>query len=113
MALRRLAAALGVLRTINLRAIRRNKLRALLAAISLGGGVAVAVAAMIETTSVRSATDDVGHQIGRVAAEGGRHHRQPRQPPRHRPARDEKLRRALSRPLAEEERRQETNEQGG
>ncbi len=63
MALRRLAAAFGVLRTINLRAIRRNKLRALLAAISLGGGVAVAVAAMIETTSVRSATDDVGHQI--------------------------------------------------
>ena len=63
MALRRLAATLGVLRTINVRAIRRHKLRALLAAISLGGGVAVAVAAMIETTSVRSAMDDVGNQI--------------------------------------------------
>jgi putative ABC transport system permease protein len=58
-----LAATLGVLRCINLRAVQRHKLRALLAAISLGGGVAVAVAVMIETTSVRTAIDDVGYRI--------------------------------------------------
>ena len=60
---RKLAAALSVFRIINLRAIRRHTLRALLAAISLGGGVAVVVAAMIETTSVSTAIDDVGYRI--------------------------------------------------
>jgi len=60
---RRLAATLNVLRIINLRAIRRHTLRALLAALSLGGGVAVAAAVMIETTSVRTAVDDVGYRI--------------------------------------------------
>jgi putative ABC transport system permease protein len=60
---RQLAATLSVLRIINLRAIRRHTLRALLAAISLGGGVAVVVAVMIETTSVRTAIDDVGYRI--------------------------------------------------
>jgi putative ABC transport system permease protein len=60
---RRLAATLNVLRIINLRAIRRHTLRALLAALSLGGGVAVAAAVMIETTSVRTAIDDVGYRI--------------------------------------------------
>jgi putative ABC transport system permease protein len=60
---RRLAAALSVLRIINLRAIRRHTLRAVLAAVSLGGGVAVVVAVMIETTSVRTAIDDVGYRI--------------------------------------------------
>ena len=60
---RRLAATLSVLRIINLRAIRRHKMRALLAALSLGGGVAVAVAVMIEITSVRTAIDDVGYRI--------------------------------------------------
>jgi putative ABC transport system permease protein len=34
-----------------------------LAAISLGGGVAIVVAVMIETTSVRTAIDDVGYRI--------------------------------------------------
>jgi putative ABC transport system permease protein len=48
---------------INLRAIRRHTLRALLAAISLGGGVAIVVAVMIETSSVRTAIDDVGYRI--------------------------------------------------
>src|SRR4029077_12008236 len=60
---RRLAATLSVLRIINLRAIQRHKMRALLAALSLGGGVAVAVAVMIEITSVRTAIDDVGYRI--------------------------------------------------
>jgi putative ABC transport system permease protein len=60
---RQLAANLSVLRIINLRAIRRHTLRALLAAISLGGGVAVVVAVMIETTSVTRAIDDVGYRI--------------------------------------------------
>jgi putative ABC transport system permease protein len=60
---RKLAAALSVFRIINLRAIRRHTLRALLAAISLGGGVAVVVAVMIETTSVSTAIDDVGYRI--------------------------------------------------
>jgi putative ABC transport system permease protein len=63
MAPRRLAATLSVLRIINLRAIRRHILRAVLAALSLGGGVAVVVAVMIETTSVRKAIDDVGYRI--------------------------------------------------
>jgi putative ABC transport system permease protein len=63
LARRRLAATLSVLRIINLRAIRRHTLRALLAALSLGGGVAVAVAVMIEITSVRTAIDDVGYRI--------------------------------------------------
>lgn len=63
MAPRRIAATLSVLRIINLRAIRRHTLRAVLAALSLGGGVAVAVAVMIETTSVRTAIDDVGYRI--------------------------------------------------
>jgi putative ABC transport system permease protein len=58
-----LAAALSVLRIINLRAIRRHSGRAVLAAISLGGGVAIVVAVMIETTSVRTAIDDVGYRI--------------------------------------------------
>jgi putative ABC transport system permease protein len=63
MAPRRIAATLSVLRIINLREIRRHTLRAVLAALSLGGGVAVAVAVMIETTSVRTAIDDVGYRI--------------------------------------------------
>jgi putative ABC transport system permease protein len=58
-----LAATLSVLRIINLRAIRRHTARAVLAAISLGGGVAIVVAVMIETTSVRTAIDDVGYRI--------------------------------------------------
>jgi putative ABC transport system permease protein len=60
---RQLAAVLSVLRIINLRAVRRHPLRAILAAVSLGGGVAVVVAVMIETTSVRTAIDDVGYRI--------------------------------------------------
>ena len=63
MARRRLAATLSVFRIVNLRAIRRHTLRSLLAALSLGGGVAVAVAVMIETTSVRTAIDNVGYRI--------------------------------------------------
>ena len=63
MARRRLAATLGVLRMVNLRAIRRHSVRAVLAALSLGGGVAIVVAVMIETTSVRTAIDDVGYRI--------------------------------------------------
>jgi putative ABC transport system permease protein len=63
MARRSLAATLSVVRIINLRAIRRHTLRALLAAISLGGGVAIVVAVMIETSSVRAAIDDVGYRI--------------------------------------------------
>src|ERR1700733_11562548 len=63
MARRSLAATLSVLRIINLRAIRRHPVRAMLAAISLGGGVAIVVAVMIETTSVRTAIDDVGYRI--------------------------------------------------
>lgn len=58
-----LAATFGVLRLINFRAIRRHSLRAALAAFSLGGGVAVVVAVMIETTSVSTAIDDVGYRI--------------------------------------------------
>jgi putative ABC transport system permease protein len=60
---RSLAATLSVVRLINLRAIRRHTFRALLAAISLGGGVAIVVAVMIETSSVRTAIDDVGYRI--------------------------------------------------
>ncbi|WP_232375115.1 ABC transporter permease [Mycolicibacterium mengxianglii] len=56
-------AALSVLRIVNLRALRRHSFRALLAAISLGGGVAVVVAVMIEVSSVSTAVDDVGYQI--------------------------------------------------
>jgi putative ABC transport system permease protein len=63
MARRSLAATLGVLRIINLRAIRRHTRRAVLAAFSLGGGVAIVVAVMIETTSVRTAIDNVGYRI--------------------------------------------------
>jgi putative ABC transport system permease protein len=63
MARRSLAATLSILRIINLRAIRRHTLRAVLAAFSLGGGVAIVVAVMIETTSVRNAIDDVGYRI--------------------------------------------------
>ena len=63
MAGRRIAASLGVLRIINLRALRRHAFRALLAAISLGGGVAVVVAVMIEATSVTKAVEDVGYRI--------------------------------------------------
>ena len=63
MASRSLTATLSVLRIINLRAIRRHTLRAVLAAFSLGGGVAIVVAVMIETTSVRTAIDDVGYRI--------------------------------------------------
>lgn len=63
MAGRKVAATLSVLRIINLRAIRRHALRALLAAISLGGGVAVVVAVMIEVTSVTKAIEDVGYRI--------------------------------------------------
>ena len=63
MAQSRLAATLSVVRIINLRAIRRHMLRALLAALSLGGGVAVVVAVFIESTSVSTAVDDVGYRI--------------------------------------------------
>jgi putative ABC transport system permease protein len=63
MARRSLAATLSVVRIINLRAIRRHTLRAVLAALSLGGGVAIVVAVMIETTSVRTAIDDVGYRV--------------------------------------------------
>lgn len=56
-------ATLSVLRIINFRAIRRHAWRAALAAFSLGGGVAVVVAVLIETTSVQTAVDDVGYQI--------------------------------------------------
>lgn len=58
-----LAATFGVLRLINVRAIRKHALRAVLAAFALGGGVAVVVAVMIETTSVSTAVDDVGYRI--------------------------------------------------
>lgn len=58
-----LVAAGSVLRLVNLRAIRRHTVRALLAALSLGGGVAIVVAVMIETSSVRTAIDDVGYRI--------------------------------------------------
>jgi hypothetical protein len=63
MAGRQIAATLSVLRIINLRALRRHALRALLAAISLGGGVAVVVAVMIEVSSVTKAIEDVGYRI--------------------------------------------------
>lgn len=63
MARRHLATTLSVLRIINLRAISRHPWRALLAAVSLGGGVAVVVAVMIETTSVSTAIDNVGYRI--------------------------------------------------
>jgi putative ABC transport system permease protein len=63
MARRSLTATLSVLRIVNLRAIRRHTLRAVLAALSLGGGVAIVVAVMIETTSVRTAIDDIGYRI--------------------------------------------------
>jgi putative ABC transport system permease protein len=63
MAGRRIAATVSVLRIINLRALRRHAFRALLAAISLGGGVAVVVAVMIEATSVTKAVEDVGYRI--------------------------------------------------
>src|SRR5271169_6435525 len=63
MARRSLAATLSVVRIINLRAIRRHTLRALLASLSLGGGVAIVVAVMIETSSVRTAIDAVGYRI--------------------------------------------------
>lgn len=59
----RLSATLAVLRVVNLRVVRRHTIRALLAALSLGGGVAVVVAVMIETTSVSTAIDDVGYRI--------------------------------------------------
>lgn len=58
-----LAATFGVLRLINFRAIRKHALRAALAAFSLGGGVAVVVAVLIETSSVNKAVEDVGYQI--------------------------------------------------
>ncbi|WIM86736.1 FtsX-like permease family protein [Candidatus Mycobacterium wuenschmannii] len=58
-----LNAAVSVLRLINFRAIRRHTLRALLASLSLGGGVAIVVAVMIETSSVSTAIDDVGYRI--------------------------------------------------
>src|SRR3954454_6704330 len=63
MAGREVAEALSVLRMINLRALRRHAVRALLAAISLGGGVAVVVAVMIEATSVTKAVEDVGYRV--------------------------------------------------
>ena len=58
-----LSATFGVLRIINFRALRRHALRAALAAFSLGGGVAVVIAVLIETTSVAKAIDDVGYRI--------------------------------------------------
>jgi putative ABC transport system permease protein len=61
--MRRIAATFSVLRIINVRAIRRHVFRHLLAAVSLGGGVAVVVAVMIEASSVTTAVDDVGYRI--------------------------------------------------
>lgn len=58
-----LAATFGLLRIINFRAIRRHLLRAALAAFSLGGGVAVVVAVLVESSSVNKAVEDVGYQI--------------------------------------------------
>lgn len=58
-----LAATFGLLRIINFRAVRKHAFRAALAAFSLGGGVAVVVAVMIEVTSVSKAVEDVGYQI--------------------------------------------------
>ena len=57
------------------------------------------------------APDDVGDEVGRVAAEGRGDHREPGEPPRHGAARHEEFRRAAARPLAEEERRHEADEQ--
>ena len=52
---------------------------------------------------------EVGHQVGRVARERGGHHGEAGQPPRHGAAGGEKLRRALSRALPEEQRRREAD----
>ena len=57
------------------------------------------------------APDDVGDQVGGVAAEGGCDHRQPGEPPRHGPAGREELRGALPRPPAEEQRRDKADQQ--
>ena len=57
------------------------------------------------------APDDVGDQVGGVAAEGRRDHRQPGEPPRHGPAGREELRGALPRPAAEEQRRDKADQQ--
>ena len=53
--------------------------------------------------------DEVGHQVRRIARERGGHHRKPRQPPRHRTARGEELRRVFSRSLSKEQRRDEAD----
>ena len=55
------------------------------------------------------APDDVGHQVGRVAAEGGGDHREPGEPPGHRAARGEELGGALAGPLPEEQRGHEAD----
>ena len=57
------------------------------------------------------APDDVGDEVGRVAAEGGGDHREPREPPRDGAARREELRSAAARPLGKEQRRDEADEQ--
>ena len=57
------------------------------------------------------APHDVGHQVRGVAREGGGDHGEPGQPPGHRAARGEELRRALARPLPEEERGDEADRQ--
>ena len=57
------------------------------------------------------AADDVGDQVGGVAAEGRGDHREAAQPPGHRSTRGEELGGAPSRPPAEEERRDEADEE--
>ena len=53
----------------------------------------------------------LGNPVGSIAAEGGGHHRQPRKPPRHRPARGKKLGRAFTRFLPHKQRGNETDQQ--
>ncbi len=54
--------------------------------------------------------DEVGHQVRRIARKRGGHHRQARQPPRHRSTRGEEFGRVLAGALAEEERGHETDQ---
>ena len=55
------------------------------------------------------AAHDVGDEVRRVAREGRGHHREAREPPRHRAAGGEELGRVLPRAPPEEERRQEAD----
>ena len=57
------------------------------------------------------APDDVGDEVGGVAAEGGRHHREPGEPPGHRAPGGEELGGVAARPPREEQRRDEAHEQ--